>query len=247
MQDIGGCRAVVKNVAAVYTLAQKFKCEFTDYIENPKPDGYRGLHLIAKYHPGDEKHAELAGRLIEIQMRSRLQHAWATAVETVDSLLNQKIKTGGGDDLWRRFFALTSSFIALKERRPTVPGTPSTMVEIVPEIKEIAKRIRAKDHLLGLASSVVHMTDKQKKYKNAGAYILKLDLDKKTISTIMFLKKDLKDATDEYLKLEKEFYGNESVQVVLVFVAKINDLRKAYPNYYLNVTDFINVMKGVWD
>ncbi len=91
------------------------------------------------------------------------------------------------------------------------------------------------------------MTDKQKKYKNAGAYILKLDLDKKTISTIMFLKKDLKDATDEYLKLEKEFYGNESVQVVLVFVAKINDLRKAYPNYYLNVTDFINVMKGVWD
>lgn len=246
MQDIGGCRAVMKNIAAVYELSKKFGCEYTDYIEIPKPDGYRGLHLISKYHPGVAKHLELSGRLIEIQMRTRLQHAWATAVETVDSMLNQKIKTGGGTEQWRRFFALASSVIALKERKPTVPDTPTTLPELIEEIKAIDKAIRARDSLAGLAASVVHMTKARREIKNAGAYILTLDLDKKTISNAVYLKKDLQKATDEYLRLEKEFYGSESVQIVFVFVDKLKDLNKAYPNYYLNVSEFMQAMKDVW-
>ena len=54
MQDLGGCRAVVNSVDNVFALrdmyfdkpvTHKFKRE-TSYIAKPKPDGYRGIHLI---------------------------------------------------------------------------------------------------------------------------------------------------------------------------------------------------------
>jgi ppGpp synthetase/RelA/SpoT-type nucleotidyltranferase len=35
---------------------------------------------------------------IEIQLRTSLQHAWATAVETVDAFTNENLKFGAGSD-----------------------------------------------------------------------------------------------------------------------------------------------------
>jgi len=62
MQDIGGCRAVVKDIKTVKKVARIYaeswaknphaRAEFVksfDYIENPKVDGYRSIHLIYKY------------------------------------------------------------------------------------------------------------------------------------------------------------------------------------------------------
>src|SRR5690606_39699271 len=46
---------------------------------------------------------------IEIQIRTRLQHAWATAVETVDVMKGTDLKSGGGTPDWREFFALAAS------------------------------------------------------------------------------------------------------------------------------------------
>ena len=49
-----------------------------------------------------------AGLRIEIQIRSRLQHAWATAVETVDAFSGTSLKTTGGSGSektdWGRFY-----------------------------------------------------------------------------------------------------------------------------------------------
>src|SRR6266567_7569194 len=97
MQDIGGCRAVLKDMAKVNGLVKlyteswaknpKVRAEFVkafDYINGPKIDGYRGIHLIYKYRSASRRHRVWKGLRIEIQIRSRLQHAWATAVETVD-------------------------------------------------------------------------------------------------------------------------------------------------------------------
>lgn len=248
MQDIGGCRAVLKDVKAVSALARKFDCPITDYIKRPKPDGYRSMHLISKYQPAIEKHEAFAGRLIEIQIRSRLQHAWATAVETVDSLLNQKLKAGGGDEKWRRFFALASSLIAIREGCPIVPGTPRNAAEIIKEMRSIDRRIRVNHRLSGLGTSVVRMTESlsAKENRKVGAYILILNLDEKTIQNIQFEKSDIQDSLDEYLKLEKLHYGDPCMQVVHVYVNQIKDLKKAYPNYWLNVVDFMTAMSEVW-
>ena len=44
------------------------------------------------------------GLWIEIQLRTSLQHAWATVVETVDAFTNENLKFGAGSDDWKRFF-----------------------------------------------------------------------------------------------------------------------------------------------
>jgi hypothetical protein len=120
MQDIGGCRAVVADVArvdkliALYhggTLMKHQLLREKDYIRQPKPDGYRSVHLIYRYHSDGRDQQPWNGLQIEIQLRSRLQHAWATAVETVDLFTGQALKSSVGSDEWKRFFVLMSGAI----------------------------------------------------------------------------------------------------------------------------------------
>ena len=137
MQDIGGCRAVVRTVGRVDALVKLYAraraknphravyVKPFDYIKCPKVDGYRGVHLIYKYRSQSRTHGKWNGLRIEIQLRSILQHAWATAVETVDAFTGQALKTSAGTGSerknWGRFFALISSAIAIREKRPPVP------------------------------------------------------------------------------------------------------------------------------
>ena len=136
MQDIGGCRAVVRTVRTVDRLLELYAVGETqhellkqdDYIwEKPgghDQSGYRGVHLIYKYW--SDKKPEYNGLRIEVQMRSKLQHAWATTVETVGTFTRQALKSSRGEADWLRFFALMGSALALREKTPLVPGTPTT-------------------------------------------------------------------------------------------------------------------------
>jgi ppGpp synthetase/RelA/SpoT-type nucleotidyltranferase len=93
MQDLGGCRAIMPTPAWVDELVrihqeawdkapsrhELHRCK--DYIASPKLSGYRGVHLIYKFRSDNPDRAAHNGQRIEVQIRSRLQHVWATAVE----------------------------------------------------------------------------------------------------------------------------------------------------------------------
>ena len=57
MQDLGGCRAVVKDIDAVRAVEAAMRASghkhrlqgSKDYIADPKSDGYRGIHLVYQY------------------------------------------------------------------------------------------------------------------------------------------------------------------------------------------------------
>jgi (p)ppGpp synthase/HD superfamily hydrolase len=120
MQDIGGCRAVVRSVGAVVALHGLYResqikhryLHHDDYIQTPRASGYRGVHLIYRYY--SDKNPAYNGLKIEMQLRTRLQHAWATAVETVGAFKDQPLKSGLGDEQWLRFFALMGSILAMR-------------------------------------------------------------------------------------------------------------------------------------
>jgi putative GTP pyrophosphokinase len=128
MQDIGGLRAVVSSVARVRRLETNyresaFKHELAsskDYIDKPKSDGYRSIHLVFRY--ANDRAPFYDGLLLELQFRTRLQHAWATAVETMGTFLGQALKSGQGERPWREFFEVASAALAHVERSPPVPG-----------------------------------------------------------------------------------------------------------------------------
>src|SRR5258708_20672088 len=147
MQDLGGCRAVVSTIKEVDRLLRVFRraktknpigrheqAKINDYIECPKPDGYRSIHLVYKYRSLSKKHNIFNDQKIEIQIRSKLQHAWATSVEIVDAFTGQALKSGlklnSGDPEWRRFFVLMACEMALREKRPLVAGCPEKKEEL---------------------------------------------------------------------------------------------------------------------
>ena len=116
-----------------------------NYIDNPKESGYRGVHLVYRYY--SDKKQDYNSLKIEMQLRSQLQHAWATAVETVSVLTQQALKSNIGTDQWKRFFVLASAAIAIRERTTSVPGTPANHRELHQELQHIAGTLNVEDVL----------------------------------------------------------------------------------------------------
>ncbi|HEY6322553.1 MAG TPA: RelA/SpoT domain-containing protein, partial [Thermoanaerobaculia bacterium] len=153
MQDIGGCRAVVESVNHVREVVHRYKTsalkhhliDEDDYILRPKSSGYRGYHLIYRYN--SDRKTTYNGLKIELQIRSPLQHAWATAVETVGTFTRQALKSSSGEAAWLRFFALMGTAIANRERTPHVPATPTTKKELVQELLSYATTLQVEAKL----------------------------------------------------------------------------------------------------
>ncbi len=124
MQDIGGCRVVLTNIKQVRLMTRlvagsSAKHKLTnqkDYIATPKDSGYRGVHLIYKYHSGTYK--EHCGLMVEIQLRTQVQHIWATGVETVGTFLNSPLKSSIGPSEWLTFLPSSRRFCTLEKASP---------------------------------------------------------------------------------------------------------------------------------
>ncbi len=113
MQDIGGCRAIVANGAEVQGVLRRIRKNWRppenrirDYVKKPAPSGYRAVHVIVER---DE-------RLIEVQLRTPIQHEWATAVERMGSRYSFDLKSGEGPPALLKFFQVASEGMSLEER-----------------------------------------------------------------------------------------------------------------------------------
>lgn len=83
LNDIGGIRVICPFIKDIYTVADMLMrqdditlIERKDYIENPKPNGYRSLHLIVEVpiFLSDSKRPVR----IELQLRSMAMDFWAS-------------------------------------------------------------------------------------------------------------------------------------------------------------------------
>ena len=114
MADIGGVRAILPDQDAVYRIGARLRKNWTitktrDYIAEPKDDGYRALHLINRHR----------GRLIEVQLRTVFQDAWANAVEADARVIAPGLKFGGGPEKAREYFVTLAEILAdLDHGRP---------------------------------------------------------------------------------------------------------------------------------
>jgi ppGpp synthetase/RelA/SpoT-type nucleotidyltranferase len=258
MHDIAGCRAVMSNVREVRRLVKKYKdfhakspkdrsdwdgSDDFDYIARPKLDGYRSIHLVFRFKSTSPEREMYNGQRVEIQIRSRLQHAWATAVETAQLFTGQalKSKTKRASDDWLRFFALASSAFATREKSPTVPETPTERKEIVAELRDIIGRTDIMQSLRDW-NDTVHLLEGQER-PEAYFYVLILNLANRTLALESFRRDEAVASQRAYDKAEKESETDPNVQVVLVSVEDLDSLRKAYPNYYVDTKDFISAVE----
>ncbi|MCC7172328.1 MAG: RelA/SpoT domain-containing protein, partial [Planctomycetes bacterium] len=211
-----------------------------DYITQPRESGYRGVHLIYKYF--SDKKVGHNGLLVEIQLRSQLQHAWATAVETVGTFLKQALKSSRGHRDWLRFFSLMGSAIALREARPVVRGTPTSHVALVSELKTISSRLDVEARLEAYAASM--KTVEQGQVSGARYFLLVLDPAMRTVAISSYRGSELSAATTRYSEVEAELKAMPGREAVLVSVESIAALRRAYPNYFLDTGAFLAAFRA---
>ncbi|SKA11714.1 hypothetical protein [Novilysobacter spongiicola] len=91
VQDVSGCRTIVHNLAAQDEAIQRAKDWFVSLQVDDKRDnpthGYRAVHLLVMHE----------GKCVEVQIRTRIQHFWATISEKLSDTYGQEIKYGKGN------------------------------------------------------------------------------------------------------------------------------------------------------
>ncbi len=110
MQDIAGCRAVLDSVDEVRRVQKRLMknrppVRVDDYVAAPKASGYRSVHVIVRY---DE-------RTIEVQLRTRVMHDWAVAVERLGGRLDVDLKGGIGPPEVLSLWGASSGAMAIEE------------------------------------------------------------------------------------------------------------------------------------
>lgn len=249
MQDLGGCRVIVPTINDVYNVAKSYKSSRVrhilkkeyDYIQQPKRSGYRSYHLVYQYQ-SDTKDTYNRNMLIEIQIRTHLQHLWATAVETMGLFTNQELKASHGKKDTLRFFTLISSLFALKENTPIVPGTPDKKEDIVSELKALDN----KHKYLGMLSAIRVTVNSinVKDIKKGGYYLLILNYVTRHLKLKFYKPSQINEATKEYNQIEST-KNQKKIDAVLVSVSSFNTLKAAYPNYFSDILDFITTVDKI--
>jgi hypothetical protein len=245
MQDIAGIRAVMTKLndvedlrtSLVNSTSKHILIDEKDYILTPKKSGYRSIHLIFEY--SNKLQPDSNGLKIEVQIRTQLQHLWATSVETMGTFLDTSLKSSEGPKPILDFFALTSSAFASIEKMPLVPGCDNFQNEMCLFNEVVSKydSLTIKDKLSGYSIAVSELSKKEN--KNSKYHLIILDLKNKFVKIQSYSNKDFAKANIDYTETERSINAGAHMQAVLISIDKVSALQKAYPNYFLDTRDFM--------
>lgn len=236
MQDIGGCRAITNDISDFEKALRPYIdgrsryaiVDDDDHIGQPKATGYRSRHLVLKFNDPDDD--RFNRHFVELQIRTRSQHAWATAVEAVGLVRGEDLKGGIGDPKWLRLFQVMAGEMAAYEETAAVPNVSSDSAERRKELIQLNRELDALQALDSYNRAIKH-TESIYSF-SAPYYLIEYDTNRMDVSVRPFNFAAFGSA--QYADAER----NKNVNSVLVEVEKVADLREAYPNYFLDVGTF---------
>lgn len=237
MQDIAGVRIIasdMKQLSAIEKRILRWRhlIRAKDYIGNPKNSGYRGKHFIFEEN----------GMFTEIQLRTQFQHIWATSVETIDTLRGTSLKEKDDNLYWHDFFCQVSSIFAIAE------GTPAISVYSKSGIAELCDLLQKNmdAHQINKKIASYALTEKivnNEEVKEAYYIVVTLNFKEKEATVIKFEESEYHLAFEEYKTREQN--NPQTEQTVLIALNQINKIREAYPNYFMNLSNFLSIIDFV--
>lgn len=224
MWDIAGCRCILNTteVDKLYKLLKKIQkeygrdCKINDYVDNPRKSGYRSIHIYVK-----DKQSQ---KPIEIQIRNKEQHNWATLVEIVDLLYGTKNKEHGAVSQLGRFLYLYSKAENLTE-------------EEFAEMLKIERKVKVFERMSKtLTRNYLNIRLKWLKQKQKGSYFV-ITANKKGSDIVSF--PTFKEAETAYYE---KYLANSDSNIVLTHLRMpdFSQISMAYSNYVLAMHAFFD-------
>ncbi|MFQ3313327.1 MAG: ppGpp synthetase/RelA/SpoT-type nucleotidyltransferase [Colwellia sp.] len=240
MHDIGGCRVILESLDDLEKLNKSLDSSKTvhsvkiyDYIVLPKKSGYRGIHRVYKSYDKSKTHT-WKGFQIEVQLRTRLQHLWATTVEIVDIIEKESLKTNptAASTDWKKLFEIMGEFLAVKD------GSWEMSEETATSYKKELVLLNTKLSIfnkLDAFNNAFKMDVIKEKSKDTG-YTLLVYNTKEQKGTASFYSPNKKElALKRYAEQEK----NPDINVLFVAGSDLKSIEKAYPNYLSDTSEFL--------
>lgn len=255
MQDIWWCRCVFNEIKDIKLFIDGFiwqiewfkLIELDNYIDKnkenvwPKKDWYRWIHAIYEYVWIKNEYHWLK---IELQLRTKLQHYRATAVEIIDLMNQSKLKFWWGEQKYKDFFRWSSVIFENAEWYKT-----PNRKKAVKKIKEILKKENIIDILENRVISYDFVSWFQDKVLNKNYWnkniqwdmILEITKEGGNIRVKVHHNKPLEELKKIYLELEK---GSFSENKEVVYLSS-DEIENTYPNYVWDASNFIQHLSSL--
>ncbi|MFU0558971.1 RelA/SpoT domain-containing protein [Gardnerella vaginalis] len=223
MDDIAGCRVIVNSISEVYEVydeilnlkeAKEIDIKKTkDYIKNPEKSGYRSLHIIVKQTLKQEN-IDRQYR-IELQIRTKLQHYWSTAVEAMSEIDNVEYKdptliSKGNTRIQSclQFFKVISKLFACCENNDDeLKEELANSVQTKDSFKEIIEDLKA------ARNSVTINMQKNSAKSGEGLYLLELSRETQELTIHSYSMDCVEKAITNYNSKENSNISNEANKI----------------------------------
>jgi putative GTP pyrophosphokinase len=247
MNDIAGCRLIFKNISELNEFRYKYHTsrfnhiiqkdiEKYNYITNPKNSGYRGIHDVYSYGAYSHSAAKWDGLSIEIQYRTSVQHAWATAVEIAGHITNNQPKFNRGSSDYIRFFQLSSEILARRYENKNSCLPEMSEKQIIDEIKKLEVE-------LGIIKAFIGLNKATQQFKDSKYVILVYSRLENILN--VYANNKSQQAFKKLFELEKQ--QDLFQDIVLVRADKTETIKNAFRNYFSDAKEFINLIERAID
>jgi putative GTP pyrophosphokinase len=241
MDDIAGCRLIFTSLGELYAFrtkvhAARFKhkrrneIDKYDYIKSPKETGYRGVHDIYEYDVNSEHGIDYKGLFVELQYRTFVQHAWATAVEVIGFITESQPKFRQGDDRYEKIMVLASEILArgFEGSRSSLPDIGNA--DLLQKFLDLDNEIGLLKLLRGLNAADAEVSAKR------NVILMFTENDKLDVKSY----RDAPDALRALFEMERDNPGRD---VVLVRADTSDEVRIAFRNYFSDAGEFIRMVE----
>ena len=241
MDDVAGCRLIFSDIKDLYAFRGVFhRARFShkrrndidkyDYIKRPKSTGYRGIHDVYAYDVNSVTGRHLKGLMVEIQYRTKIQHAWATAVEVIGFITESQPKFEEGDTRYQEAMALASEILARAFESSNGPFPHKDKIELVRDFLQLDQKLKLLKTLQGLNSADTIVS------ANRNSILIFSPTGELEIKTY----RDAPEALRALFQLEKEHPGKD---IVLVRADTSEEVRFAFKNYFSDAQDFVRLVE----
>jgi putative GTP pyrophosphokinase len=242
MDDVAGCRLIFPDIQSLYDFRNTFHearfhhhrrndVDKYDYIKKPKSTGYRGVHDVYVYDVNSETGQPFKGLLVEIQYRTNIQHAWATAVEVIGFITESQPKFQAGDLRYQTAMSLTSEILARAFENSRGPYPDKTNIELVKEFLHIDNELGLLNMLRGLNAADSTTT--------ANRNMILIFSETGTLEVKTY--RGATEALRALFEFEKAMPGKD---IVLVKADTSEEVRFAFKNYFSDARDFIRLVEN---